>query len=76
MDEHDDKVFEAFRNCISVPKCKDCPWEKCEDFEYSRQKVRIPTLLALDVCNLIRKLYQEVEKNAHRCQHDADGQGV
>jgi len=48
-----EKVFDAFRNCITEPKCKDCPWEQCEQF--NQKKVSIPTTLALDVLNLLKE---------------------
>ena len=47
------KVFDAFRNCITEPKCKDCPWEQCEQF--NQKKVEIPVTLALDVINLLKE---------------------
>lgn len=46
-------VFDAFRNCITVPKCRDCPWSQCEQF--NQKKVTIPLTLALDVLNLLKK---------------------
>ena len=52
-----DKVFDAFRNCITEPKCKDCPWEQCEQF--NQKKVDIPVTLALDVIELLKE--QETE---------------
>ena len=48
-----EKVFNAFRNCITEPKCKDCPWEQCEQF--NQKKFSIPATLALDVLNLLKK---------------------
>jgi len=61
-----EKVFDAFRNCITEPKCKDCPWEQCEQF--NQKKVTIPVTLALDVLELLK--WQEpkmvkVIKNAY-----------
>lgn len=47
------KVFDAFRNCITEPKCKDCPWEQCEQF--NQKKVTIPVTLALDVLELLKQ---------------------
>lgn len=26
-----EKVICAIKNCIAVPKCRDCPWEECEE---------------------------------------------
>lgn len=48
-----EKVFEAFRNCITEPKCRDCPWEQCKQF--NQKKVEIPVTLALDVINLLKE---------------------
>jgi rubredoxin len=48
-----DKVFDAFRNCITEPKCRDCPWEQCEQF--NQKKVEIPVTLALDVIELLKE---------------------
>ena len=48
-----EKVIDAFRNCITEPKCKDCPWESCEQFD--QRKVKIPVDLALDVNNLLQR---------------------
>ena len=25
------KVISAVENCIATPKCRDCPWEECEE---------------------------------------------
>ena len=49
-----DKVLDAFRNCISEPKCKDCPWEACEEF--NNKKVSIPADLALAVDRMLVEL--------------------
>lgn len=57
-----EKVFEAFRNCITEPKCRDCPWEQCEQF--NQKKVEIPVTLALDVINLLKELKNETERNS------------
>ena len=42
-----DRVLDAFRNCISEPKCKDCPWTECETIGNST--IEIPRDLALAV---------------------------
>lgn len=34
-----DKVIVAIENCIAVPKCRDCPWEECEE---QHEKVELP----------------------------------
>ena len=42
-----DRVFDAFRNCITEPKCKDCPWTECETI--GNGNIEIPRDLALAV---------------------------
>ena len=56
-----EKVFEAFRNCITEPKCRDCPWEQCEQF--NQKKVEIPVTLALDVINLLNEQENASKRN-------------
>lgn len=61
------KVIDAFRNCITEPKCRNCPWESCEKF--NQPKVTIPVDLALEVNNLLISLTkgkEEEEKKRHR----------
>ena len=65
-----EKVFEAFRNCITEPKCRDCPWEQCEQF--NQKKVEIPVTLALDVINLLKE--QEAVKPKSKVRHGANAQ--
>ena len=48
-----DRVFDAFRNCISEPKCRNCPWKECE--EMGNKKVEIPADLALAVMNRLKE---------------------
>ena len=55
-----DKIFTALRNCITEPKCKDCPWEQCEQF--NQKKVSIPATLALDVLNLLKKQEKRIKQ--------------
>ena len=62
-----EKVFDAFRNCITKPKCRNCPWKQCEDLDYSSRKVEIPTGLALDVLSLLKKQSQIV--HCGECKH-------
>lgn len=47
------KVADAFRNCITEPKCKDCPWESCERFNHKH--IEIPADLALEVNNIVQR---------------------
>ena len=44
------RVLDAFRNCISEPQCRDCPWKECE--EMGNRKIEIPVDLALAVDRL------------------------
>ena len=46
MNEHD-RVLDAFRNCITEPKCKDCPWDECDTL--NNRCAEIPIDLALAV---------------------------
>lgn len=48
-----EKVFDAIRNCITEPKCKDCPWEDCENVGHKR--VDVPVTLMLDTLNLLKE---------------------
>lgn len=72
-----EKVFEAFRNCITEPKCRDCPWEQCEQF--NQKKVEIPVTLALDVINLLKEqeakpmIENEIGWNCPSCGLDLIG---
>lgn len=50
MTEHD-RVLDAFRNCITEPKCKDCPWTKCETLD--NRIIEIPADLALAVMRVL-----------------------
>lgn len=75
-----EKVFDAFRNCITEPKCRDCEGYGCEHFH---KKVEIPATLALDTLNLLKELVvrkqkaveatgdkmtvEEIEKRKHMC---------
>lgn len=75
-----EKVFDAFRNCITEPKCRDCEGYGCESFH---KKVEIPATLALDTLNLLKELairkrkaveitgdqnaVEEIERRKHMC---------
>lgn len=50
MTEHD-RVLDAFRNCITESKCKNCPWTECDEV-YNR-KIEIPADLALAVMRML-----------------------
>ena len=47
-----EKVFDALRSCITEPKCKDCPWETCEEFHQTKT---IPLDLCLDILKLLKE---------------------
>jgi len=47
-----EKVFDALRNCVTEPKCKDCPWEDCEKIGCKRTKV--PVTLLLDALTVLK----------------------
>ena len=47
-----DKIFNAIRNCITEPKCRDCIWEECNEFH---KTVEIPIGLGLAICRLLRE---------------------
>ena len=53
-----EKVFDALRNCITEPKCKDCPWETCEEFHQTKT---IPLDLCLDILELLKE-------DCHNCK--------
>ena len=53
-----EKVFDAIRNCVTEPKCKDCPWEDCEKIGCKR--VTVPVTLLLDTLNLLKEQSQVV----------------
>ena len=52
------KVFDALRNCVTEPKCKDCPWEDCEKIGCKRTKV--PVTLLLDTLNLLKEQQETI----------------
>ena len=55
-----EKVFDAFRNCITVPKCKDCPWDSCDTLNNS--PIEIPKDLALAVMRLLKDSEHRIPK--------------
>ena len=54
-----EKIFNAFRNCITEPKCKDCPWESCEEFHQTK---KIPLDLCLDILKLLKEQEDEIRQ--------------
>lgn len=65
-----DRVFDAFRNCITEPKCKDCPWTECDKLK--NRRVEIPIDLALAV---MRMLKAQEPRDAVIVQNGIDGSG-
>ena len=59
-----EKVFDAIRNCITEPKCKDCPWEDCE--RVGHKKTEVPVTLLLDVLELLREQKQQATSETER----------
>lgn len=55
-----EKVFDAIRNCITEPKCKDCPWEDCE--KVGCKRVTVPVTLMLDVLKLLKEQEAEIRQ--------------
>lgn len=55
-----DKVFDAIRNCITEPKCKDCPWEDCENVGHKR--VDVPVTLMFDALNVLKEQEAEIRQ--------------
>ena len=56
-----DKLFEAFRICITDPKCRGCPISvSCN----KNNVITIPKVLALDIIDLLKELiYKKEETN-------------
>ena len=54
-----EKIFDAFRNCITEPKCKDCTWESCEKFHQAKT---IPLDLCLDILKLLKEQDDEIKE--------------
>lgn len=53
-----EKVFDAIRNCITEPKCRDCPWDDCEKFDCKR--VDVPVSLLLDALKLLKEQEEKI----------------
>ena len=51
--KHSEKVLDAFLNCITEPKCLNCPWGKCS--EVIQDHVEIPRDLAAEVNTLLQR---------------------
>ena len=64
-----EKVFDALRNCITEPKCRDCPWESCEKFHQTKT---IPLDLCLDILELLKEQKAELSfREAKAITHTA-----
>ena len=65
-----EKVFDALRNCITEPKCRDCPWESCEEFHQTKE---LPLDLCLDILNLLKEQNRTGKWTTKRTQmHDGE----
>ena len=47
-----EKVIRALENCTDKIKCRDCPWEPCEDFDYTHSEY--PDGLIKDALELLK----------------------
>lgn len=47
-----EKIISALENCTAEEKCRDCPWEECEDPDH--KKVELPLGLVLDILAILR----------------------
>ena len=34
-----EKVITAIENCIAIPRCRDCPWEDCEEVDHETREL-------------------------------------
>ena len=55
--EERNKVISALENCIADPKCRDCPWEECEE---EHETVKIPLSLAEKALEFMKAEIREV----------------
>ena len=51
------KVISAIENCIATPKCRDCPWDECEE---QHETVKLPLGLAKEALRFLKAQKQEV----------------
>ena len=47
-----EKVIRALENCTDKIKCRDCPWEPCDDFDYTHSEY--PDGLIKDALELLK----------------------
>ena len=52
-----EKVISAIENCIATPKCRDCPWDECEE---QHETVELPLGLAKEALRFLKAQKQEV----------------
>lgn len=48
-----EKVINALLNCTSIPKCLDCHWEECSEFDHAVVN-RVPLHLLQDALELLK----------------------
>lgn len=48
---HLEKIISALENCTAEEKCRDCPWEECEEPDH--KKVELPLGLVLDILSVL-----------------------
>lgn len=57
MNNERDKVISAIENCIAIPKCRDCPWDECEE---QHETVELPLGLAKEALRFLKAHKLEV----------------
>ena len=62
------KVIDAIYNCITDPKCRDCPWEDCERFDCKR--VNTPMTLLQDALKLLEEDVPPISLKGYALTHD------
>lgn len=60
-----EKVFDAFRHCMSEQKCRGCKNKKCKEFNRDLILKRIPERLGLEVLELLKE-QQEIIDQYHK----------
>lgn len=69
-----EKVFDAIRNCITEPKCRDCPWDDCERFDCKR--VNVPVSLMLDALKLLKEQAEKIKSLERTIEDICCGGGI
>lgn len=52
------KIIRAIENCVDVPKCRNCPWETCEEIDH--KSVEVPLDLMISVLSVIREQNKKI----------------